>query len=230
MSYSLSFSWLFFTLLPLFFFLFCFSFYPSLSLSHTKNQYFSSYRINITVQISFGRYSNISLWQTPCRRLGYCCIIPENCLTYADPDHCRQAYSIQYNYSPPEIRHHCPVLLFILFYLFTHFPLSPLPWSSSPCYFVSFLFLMHDPSFHPCLQFTVSPHSTTSATSQQTYLKLAASLLVSTATSSSSAFSSWLPKAFPSRSTYSCPSAGQVPWRALVLTKEGGFFPSLGSK
>lgn len=88
------------------------------SLTHTqKKQYLSSYRINITVQISFGRYSNISLWQTPCRRLGYCCIIPENCLTYANPDHCRQAYSIQYNYSPPEIRHHCPVLLFILFYL-----------------------------------------------------------------------------------------------------------------
>lgn len=66
-------------------------------------------------------------------------------------------------------RHHCHALLFILFYLPTYSPLSPLPWSS-----ISFYSEVSFPcarTLSPSFQSTISPHT---ATSQQTNITLAA--------------------------------------------------------
>lgn len=111
--------------------------------------------------------------------------------------------------------------------LFTHSPLSPLPSSSSPCYFTSFLFLMHDPSFHPSFQFPISPHSTTFCHISAKILQAGSIPACLSCNKLFICLPSWLPEAFPSRSTSSCPSAGQVPQRALVLTRGGGFSQAL---
>ena len=98
--------------------------------------------------------------------------MPLSCLTYATLDHCRQAYLTQYNSSPPEIRHHCHVLLFILsVYLFPIISFAIIQQSITPTAFSPSCTIQHS------LWFTMSPHTTTSATSQQTYFKLAAPLL-----------------------------------------------------
>lgn len=170
------------------------------------------------------------MWNPPHRRLGYYCHHPRiNTLTYTTLDHCRPAYLIQYN-SSLEIREelsytfiHCLLSLYLLIphYLICHHSAAPvIPIAFSPSYMI-----------HPSLQLTISPHAATSAYNKVNIVGNAGSTpVLSAATSSSPAFPLLLPKSFSNRRTSSCPSAVQVPQKALVLKRGGRFFPSLGSK
>lgn len=176
------------------------------------------------------------MWNPPHRRPGYYCHHPRtNTLTYTILDHCRPAYLIQYS-SSLEIRElsytfiHCllSLYLFISFIsFFTYSPLSHLPSSCSSCYSHSFLSLMHDPSFSPFSYFSPCCHI---CYNKVNILQAGSTPVLSAAKSSSPAFPLLLPKFFSNRSTSSCPSAVQVPQKALVLKRGGRFFPRLGSK
>lgn len=163
------------------------------------------------------------MWNLPHSRLGYYCHHPRtNLLTYTTLDHCRPAYLIQYN-SSLEIRE----LPCTFIALFTYSPLSPLPSSSSSCYSHSFLSLMCDPFFFPVYSFSPCCHICYISVN---ILQAGSIPVLSAATSSSPAFPLLLLKSFSNRSTSSCPSAVQVPQKALVLKRGGRFFPSLRSK
>lgn len=154
------------------------------------------------------------MWNPPHRRLGYYCHHPRtNTLTYTALDHCRPAYLIQYN-SSLEIRELSSTFIHCLFSSFTYSPLSPLPSFSSSCYSHGFLSLMHDPSFSPVYCFSPCCHICYISVN---ILQAGSIPVLSAATSSSPAFPLLLPKSFSNRSTSSCPSAVQIPQKALVL-------------
>lgn len=92
------------------------------------------------------QYFNISMWNSPHRRLGYYCHHPRTNtqpytnLTYTFLDHCRPAYLIQYNSSPEMRELSCTFIhwllslcLLILHYLIFHHPAAPvIPIAFSP--------------------------------------------------------------------------------------------------